>query len=75
LGEIGELAPNLQIKLLRVLQEKVFERVGGVKPVAVDIRIVAATNKTLKDEMQKGRFREDLFYRLNVVHIVLPPLR
>ena len=75
LDEIGELAPNLQIKLLRVLQEKVFERVGGVKPVAVDIRIVAATNKTLKDEMQKGRFREDLFYRLNVVHIVLPPLK
>ena len=75
LDEIGELAPNLQIKLLRVLQEKVFERVGGVKPVAVDIRIVAATNKTLKDEMQKGRFREDLYYRLNVVHIVLPPLK
>ena len=75
LDEIGELSPNLQIKLLRVLQEKVFERVGGVKPVAVDIRIIAATNKTLKDEMQEGRFREDLFYRLNVVHIVLPPLK
>jgi two-component system NtrC family response regulator len=75
LDEIGELSPNLQIKLLRVLQEKVFERVGGVKPVAVDIRIIAATNKILKDEMQKGRFREDLFYRLNVVHIVLPPLK
>ncbi len=75
LDEIGELSPNLQIKLLRVLQEKAFERVGGVKPVVVDIRIVAVTNKTLKDEMQKGRFREDLFYRLNVVHIVLPPLK
>jgi two-component system NtrC family response regulator len=75
LDEIGELSPNLQIKLLRVLQEKAFERVGGVKSVAVDIRIVAATNKNLKDEMQKGRFREDLFYRLNVVHIVLPPLK
>lgn len=75
LDEIGELSPNLQIKLLRVLQEKAFERVGGVKSVAVDIRIIAATNKILKDEMQKGRFREDLFYRLNVVHIVLPPLK
>jgi two-component system NtrC family response regulator len=75
LDEIGELSPNLQVKFLRVLEEKVFERVGGVKPVAVDIRIVVATNKTLKDEMQKGRFREDLFYRLNVVHIVLPPLK
>ncbi|MEE8430289.1 MAG: sigma-54 dependent transcriptional regulator [Candidatus Desulfatibia sp.] len=75
LDEIGELSPNLQIKLLRVLQEKAFERVGGVKPVTVDIRIVAATNKILKDEMQKGRFREDLFYRLNVVHIVLPLLK
>lgn len=75
LDEIGELSPNLQIKLLRVLQEKAFERVGGVKSVTVDIRIIAATNKILKDEMQKGRFREDLFYRLNVVHIVLPPLK
>jgi len=75
LDEIGELSQGLQVKLLRVLQEKVFERVGGVKPVSVDIRIIASTNKILKDEMQLGRFREDLFYRLNVVPIVLPPLK
>ena len=75
LDEIGELSPNLQVKLLRVLQDKVIERVGGVKPISVDIRIIAATNKRLKSEMLKGRFREDLFYRLNVVHIVLPVLK
>jgi two-component system NtrC family response regulator len=75
LDEIGELSANLQVKLLRVLQEKVFERVGGVRPVAVDIRVIAATNKVLKDEMLAGRFREDLFYRLNVVHLAIPPLR
>ncbi len=75
LDEIGELSQNLQVKLLRVLQERVFERVGGVKPISVDIRIIAATNKRLKDEMIQGRFREDLYYRLNVVHIVLPLLR
>ncbi|MBU0988062.1 MAG: sigma-54 dependent transcriptional regulator [Proteobacteria bacterium] len=75
LDEIGELSPPLQVKLLRVLQEKVFERVGGVKPVSVDIRIIAATNKTLKDEMLQERFRDDLYYRLNVVHLVLPPLK
>jgi two-component system NtrC family response regulator len=60
---------------LRVLQEKVFERVGGVRTISVDIRIIAATNKDLKREMVENRFREDLFYRLNVVHIVLPPLK
>ncbi len=75
LDEIGELSPNLQVKLLRVLQEKVIERVGGVRPLAVDIRIIVATNKNLKEEMVRGRFREDLFYRLNVVHIVLPSLK
>ena len=75
LDEIGELSPNLQVKLLRVLQEKVIERVGGVRPLSVDIRIITATNKKLKEEMIKGRFREDLFYRLNVVHIVLPSLK
>jgi two-component system NtrC family response regulator len=75
LDEIGELSPNLQVKLLRVLQEKVFERVGGVRTISVDIRILAATNKDLQREMQDGRFREDLYYRLNVVHIVLPPLK
>ncbi len=75
LDEIGELSPPLQVKLLRVLQEKVFERVGGVRPISVNIRLIAATNKSLQEEIQKGLFREDLFYRLNVVHIVLPPLR
>ena len=75
LDEIGELSQNLQVKLLRVLQEKIFERVGGVKQIAVDIRLIAATNKTLKEEVKQERFREDLFYRLNVVHLALPLLR
>ena len=75
LDEIGELSQNLQVKLLRVLQEKVFERVGGVRTISVDIRIIAATNKDLQYEMQIGRFREDLYYRLNVVHIALPALK
>jgi two-component system NtrC family response regulator len=75
LDEIGELSSNLQVKMLRVLQEKVIERVGGIRTISVDIRVIAATNKNIKEEMIKGRFREDLFYRLNVVHIVLPPLR
>ena len=75
LDEIGELSPSLQVKLLRVLQEKVFERVGGLRQVTVNFRLITATNKKLKDEVQKGRFREDLYYRLNVVHIDLPPLR
>jgi two-component system NtrC family response regulator len=75
LDEIGELSANLQVKLLRVLQEKAFERVGGVRSLAVDIRVIAATNKNLKEEMMAGRFREDLYYRMNVVHIAIPPLR
>jgi len=75
LDEIGELSANLQVKLLRVLQEKTIERVGGVRSIAVDIRVIAATNRNLKDELRAGRFREDLFYRLNVVHIAIPPLR
>jgi two-component system, NtrC family, response regulator len=75
LDEIGELSLNLQVKLLRVLQEKTFERVGGARSIGVDIRVITATNRNLKDEMKAGRFREDLFYRLNVVHIVIPPLR
>lgn len=74
LDEIGELSQNLQVKMLRVLQEKNFERVGGVRSISVDIRIIAATNKDLQQEMKSGRFREDLFYRLNVVHISLPAL-
>ena len=75
LDEIGELSQALQVKLLRVLQEKMFERVGGMRPISVNFRLIAATNKSLKDEVRKSAFREDLFYRLNVVHIVLPPLR
>ena len=75
LDEIGELPQNLQVKLLRVLQEKTIERVGGGKPITVNIRILVATNKNLKQEVQKGRFREDLFFRLNVVNLILPPLR
>jgi len=75
LDEIGELSISLQVKLLRVIQEKVIERVGGTKPVSVNIRIISATNKQLKDEIEAKRFREDLYYRLNVVHIRLPLLR
>ncbi len=75
LDEIGELSPNLQVKLLRVLQEKRIERVGGVQSLDVDIRLLAATNKDLKKEIAAGRFREDLYYRLNVVYIGMPPLR
>ena len=75
LDEISELSQNLQVKLLRILQEKTFERVGGIKPISVDIRIIAATNRHLKEEVKQGRFREDLFYRLNVLNIVIPPLR
>lgn len=75
LDEIGELSQNLQVKLLRVLQEKTFERVGGMKPIHVDIRLITATNKRLKEEVAAGRFRDDLYYRLNVVRISLPSLK
>ncbi len=75
LDEIGELPLNLQVKLLRALQERVVFRVGDSKPEKVDIRVVAATNRVLEDEIRASRFREDLYYRLNVVNIFLPPLR
>jgi len=75
LDEIGDMSFNLQVKLLRVLQEKTFERVGGSKSINVDVRIIAATNRILDDLVKDGKFREDLYYRLNVVPIHLPPLR
>ncbi|HMK36226.1 MAG TPA: sigma-54 dependent transcriptional regulator [Desulfomonilaceae bacterium] len=75
LDEVGEMSLTLQVKLLRVLQEQEFQRVGGNKDIRVDVRIIAATNKDLKEEVDAGRFRGDLFFRLNVVHIVVPPLR
>ena len=75
LDEVGELTPDLQVKLLRVLQEKEIERIGGREVIRTDVRIVAATNRCLRKEMQAGRFRSDLFYRLNVLPLVLPPLR
>lgn len=75
LDEIGEMSPPLQVKLLRVLQEREFERVGGNEKIVVDVRIVAATNKSLRQSITEKTFRADLFYRLNVVSIVIPPLR
>lgn len=75
LDEIGEISPAMQAKLLRVLQEKTFERVGGIESVKVDVRIVAATNRDLTAAIETGAFREDLYYRLNVIPIHLPPLR
>jgi DNA-binding NtrC family response regulator len=75
LDEIGEISQSVQIKLLRVLEDKKFERVGGEETLEVDARIVSATNRDLKEEIGKGRFREDLYYRLNVVNIEIPPLR
>jgi len=75
LDEIGEISPSIQVKLLRFLQERTFERVGGNETLKVDVRIIAATNRDLASELAAGKFREDLFYRLNVVNIEMPPLR
>ena len=75
LDEIGELTPGMQVKLLRVLQEREFERLGGNQTIKVDVRVIAATNRDLEQAMREGKFREDLYYRLNVVSVVIPPLR
>ena len=75
LDEVGEIPLALQSKLLRILQEKTFERVGGTKTIEVDVRIISASNKDLREEVAGGRFREDLFYRLNVIPVSLPALR
>ena len=75
LDEIADMSPGLQVKILRVLQDRAFERIGGVKTIRVDIRVLAATNQDLEDMVEQGRFREDLFYRLNVIPIRVPPLR
>jgi DNA-binding NtrC family response regulator len=75
LDEVGEMPPATQVKLLRVLEDRTFFRVGGVQPIKVDVRVVAATNKSLKEAVALGQFRDDLFYRLNVLQIYLPPLR
>ncbi|MDD5153764.1 MAG: sigma-54 dependent transcriptional regulator [Desulfovibrionales bacterium] len=75
LDEIGDMSPNLQVKILRVLQGHQFERIGGTKTIKTDIRVIAATNKNLEEAVESGRFREDLYYRLNVIPIHVPPLR
>jgi transcriptional regulator with PAS, ATPase and Fis domain len=75
LDEVGDVSPKLQLELLRVLEERTFHRVGGNESISVDVRIVAATNRDLKKAVADGRFREDLFYRLNVIPITIPPLR
>lgn len=75
MDEIGEMQPSLQVKLLRAIQQREIERLGGIRPIPIDVRIVAATNKDIKRMVETGKFREDLFYRLNVIPVMLPPLR
>ncbi len=75
LDEIGELSPSLQVKLLRVVQEKTFRRIGGAEDIKVDVRIISATNKNLQEKVRQAEFREDLYYRLNVIPVFIPPLR
>ena len=75
LDEIGEMTPKTQTKLLRILQEREFERIGSNVPIKIDIRVITATNRNLAEEVDRGKFREDLYYRLNVIHIHMPPLR
>jgi two-component system, NtrC family, response regulator AtoC len=75
LDEIGEMTLGTQTKLLRILQEREFERIGSNTPIKIDIRVIAATNRNLSEEVAKGKFREDLYYRLNVIHIHMPPMR
>jgi transcriptional regulator with PAS, ATPase and Fis domain len=75
LDEIGEMAPTLQAKLLRVLEDKAFRRLGAASDIKVDVRVIAATNRNLEDHVRDGKFREDLYYRLNVLRIEMPPLR
>ncbi len=75
LDEIGELTPGMQVKLLRVLQEREFERIGGNQTIKVDVRVITATNRDIEKDIRDGKFREDLYYRLNVVSVVIPPLR
>jgi len=75
LDEVGDMSPKTQVDFLRVLQEREMRRLGGTKPISIDVRFIAATNKDLKDEIEQKRFREDLFYRMNVVPLIMPPLR
>ena len=75
LDEIGDISLNMQLKLLRVLQEGEFERVGGTETLKVDVRIITATNKDLEKAMEEGKFRQDLYYRLNVIPVEVPPLK
>ena len=75
MDEIGDLPLHMQVKLLRVLQQKKVTRVGGTEPIALDVRVIAATNRNLEQMVREGTFREDLYYRLNVVSIFIPPLR